>query len=246
MKTKRNWNVFLASVFFVLGFSFVFSILGVLLQTLLVDSSISVQIWLSRIGGIFIILFGLYLMKLINPRFLQKERKIKIKKRFKSIYLTSFVFGAAFAVGWTPCVGAILGAVLLLAATQPSTAFLMLLFYSLGLGIPFLLVGLFINKAQGFIEKAGKWVNYANYVFGALLVLIGVFVFTNQLSRIANFPIASKILISLNVGSVDFGMSLNFGVAFIAGLLSFLSPCVLPLIPAFLTYLASTVIIEKK
>ena len=89
-------------MFFVLGFSFVFSILGVLLQTVLVDSSVGVQIWLSRIGGIFIILFGLYLMKLINPRFLQKERKIKIKKRFKSIYLTSFVFGAAFAVGWTP------------------------------------------------------------------------------------------------------------------------------------------------
>jgi len=246
MKNKRNWDIFFVSVFFVLGFSFIFSLLGVLLQTVLVNSSVSVQTWLSRIGGVFIILFGLYLMKLINPRFLQKEYKLRIKKKFKSKYLTSFVFGSAFAVGWTPCVGAILGAVLVLAATQPSTAFFLLLFYSLGLGIHFLLIGLFTNQAQGLINKAGKWINYANYVFGALLILLGVFVFTNQLSRIASFPLASNILINLNLGSVDFGMSLNLGIAFVAGILSFLSPCVLPIIPAFLTYLASTVVNEKE
>ena len=246
MENKRNWGVFYTSVFFVLGFSVIFSILGVLLQTVLVNSSQSVQTWLARIGGLFIILFGLYLMKFINPKFLQREYKINVKKRFKSKYLTAFAFGAAFAVGWTPCVGAILGAVLILAATHPSTAFFLLLSYSLGLGIPFLLTGLFINQAQTFIKKAGKWVNYANYVFGALLVLIGVFVFANQLSRIASFPLASKILISLDVGGVGLGTSLNLGIAFIAGILSFLSPCVLPLIPAFLTYLASTVITDKE
>ena len=180
MKAKRDWNVFFASVFFVLGFSTVFSILGVLLQNVLVNTSLNIQIWLSRIGGLFIILFGLYIMKLIRPKFLERNYRINVKKRFRSMYLTSFAFGAAFAVGWTPCVGAILGAVLILATTQPSTAFVLLLFYSLGLGIPFLLAGLFINETQGLIKKAGKWINYANYVFGALLVLIGVFVFVNQ------------------------------------------------------------------
>ena len=244
-KKGRRWDVFFVSVFFVLGFSFIFSLLGVLLQTVLSSVSVGVQTWLARIGGVFIIFFGLYLMKLINPKFLQKEYKLRVKKKFKSKYLTSFAFGAAFAVGWTPCVGAILGAVLVLAAINPSTAFFLLLSYSLGLGIPFLLMGLFTNQAQGFINKAGKWINYANYFFGALLTLLGVFVFTNQLSRIASFPLASEILINLNLGTVELGTSLNLGIAFVAGIVSFLSPCVLPLIPAFLTYLASTVVDEK-
>ena len=242
MKEKRNWDVFLASVFFVLGFSSVFALLGVLLQTVLSNISYQVQTWLGRIGGVFIIFFGLYLLGFIKPKFLEQEHKLKVKKKFKSVYVTSFIFGAAFAVGWTPCVGAILGAVLALAVIEPSTAFFLLLSYSLGLGIPFLLVGLFTNQAQGLINKAGKWITYANYVFGVILIAIGIFVFTNQLSRIANFPFASKILISLNVGGVGLGTSLNLGIAFFAGLLSFLSPCVLPLIPAFLAYLASTVI----
>lgn len=246
MKEKRNWDVFLASVFFVLGFSSVFALLGVLLQTVLSNISYQVQTWLGRIGGVFIIFFGLYLLGFIKPKFLEQEHKLKVKKKFKSVYVTSFIFGAAFAVGWTPCVGAILGAVLALAVIEPSTAFFLLLSYSLGLGIPFLLVGLFTNQAQNLINKAGKWITYANYVFGVILIAIGVFVFTNQLSRIANFPIASKILISLNVGGVGLGTSLNLGIAFFAGLLSFLSPCVLPLIPAFLAYLASTVINDKK
>lgn len=241
MKQKRNWNVFLASVFFVLGFSFVFSLLGVLLQTVLSNISYQVQTWLGRIGGIFIIFFGLYLMGFIKPKFLKKEHKLHVKKRFKSIYLTSFIFGSAFAVGWTPCVGVILGAVLALAVTEPSTAFFLLLSYSLGLGIPFLLVGLFTNQAQKLINKTGKWIGYANQIFGSILILVGIFVFTNQLSRIANFPFASNILLSLNIGSIGLGSSLNLGIAFIAGFLSFLSPCVLPLIPAFLAYLASTV-----
>ena len=246
MKEKRNWDVFLASVFFVLGFSSVFALLGVLLQTVLSNISYQVQTWLGRIGGVFIIFFGLYLLGFIKPKFLEQEHKLKVKKKFKSVYVTSFIFGAAFAVGWTPCVGAILGAVLALAITEPSTAFFLLLSYSLGLGIPFLLVGLFTNQAQNLINKAGKWITYANYVFGVILIVIGIFVFTNQLSRIANFPIASKILISLNVGGVGLGTSLNLGIAFFAGLLSFLSPCVLPLIPAFLAYLASTVVKDKK
>ena len=160
--------------------------------------------------------------------------------------MTSFVFGAAFAVGWTPCVGAILGAVLALAVTEPSTSFFLLLSYSLGLGIPFFLVGLFTNQAMRLINKAGRWITYANYFFWAILIILGMFVFTNQLSRIASFPIASKILISLNVGGVSLGTSLNLGIAFFAGLLSFLSPCVLPLIPAFLAFLASTVVKDKK
>ena len=242
---KNRWNIFLSSVFFVLGFSVVFAILGVLLQTVLVNVSYSVQTWLGRVGGVIIIFFGLYLLGLIKPSFLQKEYKLHVKKRFSSQYLTSFVFGAAFAVGWTPCVGAILGAILTLAVAQPGSAFLLLIAYSLGLGVPFLVVGLFTDRAQRWISKAGRWLQYVNYVFGAILIILGIFVFTNQLSRIASISFLSDILIKLNLGSVDYTGSVNFVIAFVAGLASFLSPCVLPLIPAFLAYLGTTISREK-
>lgn len=245
-KPKRNWSIFFASFFFVLGFSSIFSIVGVLLQSALSSVSYTVQTWLGRIGGTIIILFGLYLLGLINPAFLEKERKLSVKRKFKSMYLTSFVFGAAFAVGWTPCVGAVLGAVLTLAITQPGSAYFLLLAYALGLGIPFLLVGLFTNEARQWIAKAGKWLTYLNYAMGALLILLGILVFTNQLSRVANLEFATKFLLALNLESITFGSSLNIGVAFLAGLVSFLSPCVLPLIPSFLTYLASTAIKESE
>jgi len=236
---KRNWRIFIASVFFVLGFSVIFSLVGVLLQSVLADVATSVQVWLGRIGGVIIILFGIYLLGLIKIPFLEQEHKLKVKWKFNSMYLTSFIFGAAFAVGWTPCVGAVLGAVLTLAATQPGTAFFLMLSYSLGLGIPFLAVGLFTNQAQKVIKKSEKLITYLKYLFGLILILLGILVFVNQLSRIANLAFASAFLIKLNLGSVGMGMSLSLGVAFAAGLVSFLSPCVLPLIPAFLSYLAS-------
>ena len=160
------------------------------------------------------------------------------------MYLTSFVFGSAFAVGWTPCVGAVLGAVLTLAVTQPSSAFFLMLAYSIGLGVPFLIVGLFTNEAQKLISKAGKWLTYLNYVFGVIVIILGILIFTNNLTRIANLAFASNILIALEMSQVGAAGALNLGVAFFAGLVSFLSPCVLPLIPAFLTYLATVSIQE--
>ena len=241
---KRNWRIFAASIFFVLGFSLVFSLVGVLLQSVLANVASTVQVWLGRIGGIIIILFGIYLLGLIRIPFLEQEHKLTVKRKFNSMYITSFVFGAAFAVGWTPCVGAVLGAVLSLAVTQPGTAFLLMLAYSLGLGIPFLLVGLFTNQAQRVIERSEKVITYFKYIFGVILILLGILVFVNQLSRVANLAFATTFLTSLNIGTVGSG-SLNIGIAFIAGFVSFLSPCVLPLIPAFLSYLAS-VGVQKK
>jgi cytochrome c-type biogenesis protein len=243
--SPRDWKIFFCSVFFVLGFSVVFSLVGVLLQSVLSNVASTVQIWLGRLGGVIIILFGIYLLGLVHVPFLDREHKLIVKKKFSSAYVTSLVFGAAFAVGWTPCVGAVLGAVLTLAVTQPSTAFFLMLSYSLGLGIPFLLVGSFTNQAQRVINKAGRVITYLKYIFGIILIGLGVLVFVGQLSKIANLQFASDILISLNVG-LDVGTSLNLGIAFMAGLISFLSPCVLPLIPAFLAYLASVGVKDEK
>ena len=244
---ERQWSIFLNSVFFVLGFSLIFSLLGVLLQSVLLNVSYAVQIWLGRIGGIIIILFGLYLLffRLIKIPFLEKEHRLKVK-RFRFSYLTSFLFGASFAVGWTPCIGAVLGAILTLAVVNPANAFGLLFAYSIGLGIPFLLAGLFTQQASALIKKKQSLLQYFNFIFGPFLIALGVLVFTNNLSLVANFPFLTNLLLSME-SSVGLGSdSLNYGIAFIAGFGSFLSPCVMPLIPAFLTYLASTTVKENE
>ena len=244
---KRDWNIFLSSVFFVLGFSVVFSIVGVLLQTVLVHASYEVQVWLGRIGGIIIIFFGLFTLGLVSPSFLQMDHKIAVKKRFGSYFITSFVFGAAFAVGWTPCVSAALGAILALAVTQSGSAFILLVSYTLGIGIPFLLVGFFTDQAQRLISKSGKWLTYVQYVFGVILLLLGVLIFTGELSQIANIQFLTNALTAVHGGtSAGAGISgltiVNIVIALFAGLASFLSPCILPIIPGFLAYLASTAV----
>ena len=180
-------KVFLNSVAFVLGFSVVFALLGVLLNTILERVSYNVQTWLSRIGGIIIILFALYILGLIKIGFLEREHKIAVKKKFSVTYITSFVFGAAFAVGWTPCVSAILGSVLALVVIKPGLGFFLLLSYALGLGIPFLIVGIFTTQATNLINKSATVLKYFNVIVGILLLILGILVFTNKLNVVANF-----------------------------------------------------------
>jgi cytochrome c-type biogenesis protein len=189
-------EVFINAVFFVLGFSFVFAALGVLLNTVLEAIAYDVQTWLSRIGGALIIFFGLYLVGLIRIPFLEREHKMVVTHRFSSRYLTSFVFGLAFAAGWTPCVGAVLGAVLGLAATAPGSAFALLLAYALGLGIPFLIVGLFAGEVQQWLNRLGNTARYINMAFGILLIGLGILVFTGDLARVANFELLNRFLLS--------------------------------------------------
>lgn len=189
-------NVFINSVFFVLGFSVVFALLGVLLNTVLSAVAYDVQIWLSRLGGALIIFFGLYLMGLLKIGFLEKEHKILVKTKLSSRYLTSFLFGLAFAAGWTPCVGAVLGAILGLAASAPGSAFTLLLAYALGLGLPFLIVGLFAGEAQQLLNRIAGAAVYVNFAFGLLLVGLGILIFTGRLSEIANFELLNRFLLS--------------------------------------------------
>jgi len=96
-----------------------------------------------------------------------------------------------------------------------------------------------IKKLQ-LISRYAKWTRYLSYVFAPVLILLGILVFTSQLSRVANLSFASQLLLAMDAGLQLEGASI--GVSFIAGLVSFLSPCVLPLIPAYLTYLASEVV----
>jgi cytochrome c-type biogenesis protein len=187
-------KTFLNSASFVLGFSVVFALLGVLLNTVLESVSYSVQTWLSRIGGLIIMMFALYVLGLIKIGFLEREHKFHVKKKFSISYVTSFVFGAAFAVGWTPCVSAILGSILALAVTKPGIGFVLLMSYALGLGLPFLLVGLFSAQANALISKSETFLKYFNTIVGILLLALGVLVFTNKLNLVANLFIPASLI----------------------------------------------------
>ncbi len=231
--------IFLNSVFFVLGFTIVFSLVGVLLQTALANVAFDAVNLLRIIGGTIITLFGLLLIAAIRYRipFLSSEHKIKIR-RFSNSYITSFVFGLAFAIGWTPCVGFILGAIYALAATSPGAGFFLLFSYSLGIGIPFLIAGAFTSRVSGFLQRSQKILKYFNIIGGLLLVIIGLLVFFNYLGIIASLFVSAE-------GAVIEGQ-LNFFIAFIAGLVTFVSPCILPLLPAFFSYMAGTTATELK
>jgi cytochrome c-type biogenesis protein len=191
----RRRDIFLNALFFVLGFSLVFAALGVLLNTLLEAVAYDAQTWLSRLGGVLVIFFGLYLVGLIRVPWLERGHTFSVKTRFKSRYATSLVFGAAFAAGWTPCVGAALGAILGLAATAPGSAFWLLLVYALGLGVPFLLVGLFAAQASRFINRFAGVLKYVNVAFGVILVVLGILIFTQTLSLLANFELLNRFLL---------------------------------------------------
>ncbi len=194
---KNKWPIFLQSLWFVIGFSVVFAILGVLLNTVLTGAlAYGVQEWLSYIGGAIIIVFGLYLTGLLHIGFLERTHAMRINtKSHRPKFVTSFLFGFAFAAGWTPCVGATLGAIIGLAASYPISAFTLFFSYAVGLGVPFLVVGVFAAQANAFFQKHQKGLGYISKIFGVVLVVIGVLVFTGELSQVADLGFINSLIL---------------------------------------------------
>ena len=186
-------NIIANTIFFVLGFSIIFSTLGVLINSVLSENINQLANSLNWIAGIIIVIFGIFMIASTKINSLNKEKKFQIKN-FKSSYPMSFVFGLAFAIAWTPCVGPILGTILTLAATTPSISFTLLLAYSIGLGIPFILIGIFFSKSVKIISSMTKYLKYYNVVLGGFIILLGILIFTNQLAYIANFPLLNEIV----------------------------------------------------
>ncbi len=242
---KAREVIFLNSAFFVLGFTFVFSIVGVLLQTALSGASLGAVNTVRLIGGSVIVAFGFLMIasvRYVIP-FFGVEHKIRVRK-FRNSYMTSSVFGIAFALGWTPCVGAILGSVYTLAAVSPGLGFLYLMAFSLGLGIPFLIAGAFISRVSGFLKRVGPFLKYFNVLSGLFLIGIGLLVVTNYIGVLQIFLNNVGPLSSLANPLGQF--QLNFLIALAAGFLTFISPCILPLVPAFLAFVSGTAAEEVK
>jgi len=194
VKKSIRLNIFLNTIYFVLGFSLVFALLGVILNSFLANLGTTFQTTFQTVGGVVIIAFGVYLVLSTKLRVLNFEKRMTNLPRFKTTYITSFVFGAAFASGWTPCVGPILGTTLTLAATSPGVAYNSLLAYSLGLGVPFLITGAFFAQSTKVIKKMVKHLKYFNPIMGAILIILGILVLTSQLSILGNFPLANEIV----------------------------------------------------
>ncbi len=198
---RTRAQMFLHSIFFVLGFTLAFALLGILLGGILAPSSLFLRLWLSRIGGLLIIFFGLFTLGWVRIPFLEREHKLSpIHSRFQ--YVTSLIFGATFAVGWSPCVGAVLGSILTLAAADAGGALPLMLFYAAGLGVPFLLVGALGSEALLFLRRFRGFMPYFNSFAGLLLILLGILVATQQLPALANFFIPQQLLSQLNGGGL--------------------------------------------
>lgn len=195
---EDNFNrkkVFLTALLFVIGFSIVFGIIGVALNSFLESASAQILHYLSIFAGALIIFFGAHLTGIISIPKLEREHKIGLEDKLGSGYLSSLLLGGAFAVGWTPCVGPILGSVFALASTSPGSAFLMLNAYSIGLGTPFLLIGAFPNKFREIILQRQEAVAKVRTVFGYIMILMGVLIATQNLSLLANFGILNEVLL---------------------------------------------------
>lgn len=173
------------SLFFILGFSIIFVLLGITLSYFGSFFGIK-RIWLERAGGALIILFGLNIMGLLKVRFLSQGKGISLKKKNFG-YLGSLLVGMAFAFGWTPCVGPILSSILIYAATLESLpkATTLLLAYSMGLGLPFFIAGLAINQFLFLFAKFKNFMRFVPLVSGVFLILVGAILFLGQFSRLA-------------------------------------------------------------
>jgi len=182
---KKNINL-IPLILFTAGFSIVFILLGVastFVGQVLLQNSYELRI----AAGLVIILLSLHIIGLINIKFLNFEKRIDA--RINSNFYSPILIGMAFAFGWTPCIGPILGSILVLASTEESInkGILLLTFYSLGLAIPFILSGYLIQKFLIFSKNFKKNINLVSKIGGIILLLTGILILTNQLQALGYY-----------------------------------------------------------
>ena len=182
---KKNVNL-IPIVLFTVGFSIVFIIFGAastFLGQVLLQNSYELRIT----AGIIIVILSLHIIGIINLKFLNYEKRIQTKTN-TNIY-SPILIGMAFAFGWTPCIGPILGSILVLAATEDSInkGILLLISYSLGLALPFILSGYLIQKFLIFSKNFKKNINLVTKVGGIILLITGILILTNQLQALGYY-----------------------------------------------------------
>ena len=198
LKKQSRYFIVKKSALFVLGFSIIFILLGAsstFFGTFLLKQS---QIF-SNIIAIMIIFFGLYLSGFINFRFLNNEFKFYISK-YSNNFFFPLIVGMGFAFGWTPCIGPILGSILALASLETTLVqgILLLITYSIGLGIPFILAGYYLGNFLMFSQKAKKYIERIQKGSGIILIITGILILSSKLQSIGFyllelFPFLGKL-----------------------------------------------------
>lgn len=181
---KLRSKFFINGLFFVFGFTLIFVSLGSL-ASWLGQSLVSYKLWLSRLGGLIIIFFGLFELGLIKINFLYQEKRIKKPTWLLAGHsFSSFLVGAIFALGWTPCIGPVLGSILLLAANSQTAGqgALLLLVFSLGLALPFLLTALLLGSILKHLRQIHKYLKIISFIGGLFLIFLGLLLLTNRFS----------------------------------------------------------------
>lgn len=229
-------NVFLHALVFVAGFSLVFIVGWGGAATVLGQLFGQYKTIIGQIGGVVVIMFGLATLDVIRLPWFYMDTRPTFAGR-TGTFASSGLMGLFFAAGWSPCIGATLGAILTLGFSQETVGQAMWLSsaYSLGLGVPFLILALGLGQATGWVRRMSRHIRTFKIISGVLIITIGVLLLTNWMSLIAIWAFKNKLFI--DVFSISTGIP-SYLTALAAGLLSFFSPCVLPLVPAYLGYLS--------
>jgi cytochrome c-type biogenesis protein len=183
--TDRRRIAMTHAVLFVLGFTLIFMLLGAGATTL-GRTLRYYEVWIQRVGGVLIVLFGLYCLGVFRFSFLDQDARLHLDRKPVG-YLGSVLVGIAFGAGWTPCLGPILGAILTLAATEATLARGMLLLgvYSLGLAVPFLLAAYAAESFLGWFQRFRRYLPWVQRISGVLLIVVGLLIATGQFTRLA-------------------------------------------------------------
>ena len=230
-------TLFLHAVLFVLGFSLVFVIGWGGAATALGQLFGAYKSSLGTVGGVLVIVFGLATLRVLKIPWLYYDTRPQWGAQRRSGWLASGLMGVFFAAGWTPCVGATLGAILTLGFTQQGAGQAMVLSsgYALGLGLPFLLIGLSMERAAELVHRFRRHVRKVEIASGLFLIVVGLMMLTGRITLIAVWAQRNGLFLDVPLGGA---VVPTYLIALLAGLFSFLSPCVLPLVPAYVGYLS--------
>lgn len=186
-KTSPRLKAFLGAVFFGMGFTLIFILLGATATSIgqVLNQN---RFILEKIAGILVIIFGLHMLGVFKIKALMMQKKVNYRKKNAPFFIEAFLLGIAFVLGWTPCIGPILSGILALAAKENTVAngMLLLFVYALGLWIPFLISALLMSQIVTAIRKAGKLMMIVEKVSGILLILIGILILTGSMTRIVS------------------------------------------------------------
>lgn len=239
---SHRLTTFSHALLFVLGFSLVFIVGWGGAATAAGQLFGQYKTVIGRVGGLVVIIFGLVTLGAIQIPWLLYDTRPEWNPNQRKGLLSSGIMGVFFAAGWSPCIGTTLGAILTLGFSQQTVGQAMVLSsgYALGLAIPFLLIGLAMERASTLVRRFQHYQRGFRIFSGIFLVIIGTMLLTNRMTLIAIWAQSNGLYLDIPLGGAAVPTYL---IAILAGLISFLSPCVLPLVPAYVGYLSGRTII---